>query len=94
MEDLWTLLGWNIIQRAFKTRAPCLECTGSDIILEELFIHGVDDGRDQGLDVFGVGNKSVDIPCKLVSILISSHFGMVHTTAEIKKALQIFNSLF
>lgn len=70
MEDLWTLLGWNIIQRAFKARTSSLECTSSDIVLEELFIHDVDDGRDQGFDVFGVGNKSVHIPCKLVSIVI------------------------
>ena len=71
MENLWTLLIRNIIQRASKTRASCLECTCSDIVLQELFVHDVDDGRDQGFDVLGVGNKSVHITCKLVSTLLS-----------------------
>jgi len=75
MENLWTLLIRNIIQRASKTRASCLECTCSDIVLQELFVHDVDDGRDQGFDVLGVGNERVDIPCKLVSTLLSKNFG-------------------
>jgi hypothetical protein len=75
VENLWTLLSWNIIQRAFKTRAPSLKSSGRDIILEELFVHDVDDGRDQGFDVLGVGNERVDIPCKLVSTLLSKNFG-------------------
>jgi hypothetical protein len=66
MKNLWTL----IIQRAFKAGASCLESSSRDIVLEELFIHDVDDGRDQGFDVLGVGNKSVHIPCILVSTLI------------------------
>jgi hypothetical protein len=73
MENLWTLLVWNIIQRASKTRAPSLKSSSSDIILKKLFIHDVDDGRDQGFDVFRVGNKSVHIHCKLVSIVISKN---------------------
>lgn len=75
MENLWTLLIRNIIQRASKTRAPSLEGSSRDIILEELFVHNVDDRRNEGFDVFGVGNKSVDIPCKLVSTLLSRNFG-------------------
>ena len=71
MKNLWALLGRNIIQRALKTRASCLECTSSDIVLKELFVHDVDHRWDEGFDVLGVGNKSVHITCKLVSTLLS-----------------------
>lgn len=71
MKNLWTLLRWNIIQRAFKARTSCVECTSSDIILKKLFIDDVDHGWDEGLDVLGIGNKSVHIPYKFVSTLLS-----------------------
>lgn len=69
VEDLWAVLGWDFIERTFEAGTSSLESASCNIILKQLFIYDVDDGWNEGFDVFGIGHESADIPCKLRSVL-------------------------
>lgn len=64
MQDLWAILVENIIERTFEGCTSCGECAGGDVVLEEFLVDNVDDGGDEGFDVFGVADEGVNVTCK------------------------------
>lgn len=73
MHDLGAVLVRELVQGTLETGAPCLERSGGDVILEQLLVHDIDDGRDQRLDVFGAGDESLDVSYALsVSNLVKN----------------------
>jgi hypothetical protein len=63
MHDLRAILVRKLVQRTLETGAPCLERPRSDVILEQLSVHDIDDSRDQRLDVFGTADEGLYIFC-------------------------------
>lgn len=63
MEDLRAVLVGLLVQRPVEARASRCKGPRRDIILEELLVHDVHNGRREGLDVLGPCDERFDIIC-------------------------------
>jgi hypothetical protein len=64
VQNLWTVLVGDLIERAFEGSTSGGESTSCDIVLEQFFIDDVDDGGDEGLDVFCASDESFNVTYK------------------------------
>lgn len=55
MQDLGGLFGEGGVDGAGVGCGACREGARGDVVLEELFVDDIDDGGDEGADVFGAG---------------------------------------
>lgn len=63
MQNLWAVLVGDLIQWALKRGAARGEGAGRNVVLQQLLLHDVDNGRDQRLDVLGARDESFDVAC-------------------------------
>lgn len=63
MQNLRAVFVGNLIERTFEGCTSCGERAGGDVVLEEFLVNNVDDGGDEGLDVFRVADEGVDVAC-------------------------------
>jgi len=70
MQNLRAVLIGNLIQRAFIGCTSNSEGLGGNVILQELFIDNVGDGRDESLYVLRVVDKSVNVACGAIHELM------------------------
>lgn len=61
MDDLRAVLIGCGVHGALEAGAAGLEGASGNVILQQLFVDNVDDGRDQGLDVFVACLESLDV---------------------------------
>ena len=61
MQNLRAVLVGNLIERAFERGASCGEGSSGDVVLEELLVDDVDNGGDEGLDVFRTSDESFNV---------------------------------
>lgn len=68
MHNDGAVVGKGVVDRTFITRAPRLECSGRDIVLQQLMIHYVYQSRYQCFDVLGTRYQRLNISYSRVSV--------------------------
>lgn len=61
MQNLRAVFIGDFIERTLERCASGGEGAGGDVVLEELFVDDIDDGRDESLDVFGVADEGINV---------------------------------
>jgi hypothetical protein len=79
VQNLRTVLVGDFIERTFEGSASGGESTSCDIVLEEFLVDDVDDGGDEGLDVFCASDESFNVTYKrraLVELELGIQFAL------------------
>lgn len=64
MEDLRALLIGLLVHGTLEAGRPRGEGAGGDVVLEELAVHNVDHGGNEGFHVFRPGYEGFDVSCR------------------------------
>jgi hypothetical protein len=70
VQNLWAVLIEDFIERTLVRCTSRGEGSGSNVILEELFVDDVDDGRDKSFDVFGVVDEGFNVTCGIHALIL------------------------
>lgn len=71
VQNLRAVLVGHLIERALERGAAGGKGTSGNVVLEELLVDDVDDGGDEGLDVFGAGDEGFNVSCSKANLLVA-----------------------